>query len=282
MKEKENERMTRRAITEELRARGYEIEIKEVEKNGVVLHGIVFLDDEEISPIIYMENIMESAEIKGLNKMEVVDEVIKIYESNKGKIGKDILRRLTDPQWVLDHIQIAVQKESTQDIMKKELKDFEGIEAYLTIMFGSDDAYCSNICLNKEQLSSFGSTEELWKKAYQNLCNNTYIEGMTKALNGLNGMQEKEEENEQMYIVSNKNRIKGAGAILNRKALKELAERRGVHKIFVFPSSIHEMLVLIDDGSYTLDALSSLVTEINADHVAPEEQLTNRAYVLEF
>ena len=47
---------------------------------------------------------------------------------------------------------------------------------------------------------------------------------------------------------------------------------------FILPSSIHQMLVLPDDGQVDAEMLRDMVKEVNATQVAPAERLTNDVY----
>lgn len=67
---------------------------------------------------------------------------------------------------------------------------------------------------------------------------------------------------------------------MNRKALKTFTQKYRTNMLFVLPSSIHEMMIAPYDSSLNLDELSAIVKEINETQVAPEERLTDRAYII--
>ena len=48
--------------------------------------------------------------------------------------------------------------------------------------------------------------------------------------------------------------------------------------IFILPSSVHEVLILPDDGNMNAQELKEMVTSINASEVAPEDRLTDNVY----
>lgn len=96
------------------------------------------------------------------------------------------------------------------------------------------------------------------------------------------GAPVEEEEDDMMYVISNSDKMKGASAILNEKALKEFAQKKGVARLYVLPSSVHEMIIIPDNGEFDLSVLSEIVSEVNNTEVKPEEQLPSRAYLLEF
>ena len=47
---------------------------------------------------------------------------------------------------------------------------------------------------------------------------------------------------------------------------------------FILPSSIHEVLLVKDDGNVNFTELKNMVEEVNATQVAPEEKLTDSVY----
>ena len=67
---------------------------------------------------------------------------------------------------------------------------------------------------------------------------------------------------------------------MNRKMLRDFTQNYRTNMLFVIPSSIHEMMIAPYDSRFKLEELSAMVKEINETQVAPEERLTDRAYIL--
>ena len=57
-----------------------------------------------------------------------------------------------------------------------------------------------------------------------------------------------------------------------------MASRIGTDEFFILPSSLHEVLLLEDEGQLDLGELLTMVREINAEVVAPQDRLTDNAY----
>jgi hypothetical protein len=71
----------------------------------------------------------------------------------------------------------------------------------------------------------------------------------------------------------------GAGVLAaGREAYCRMAEAAGTEEIFILPSSVHEVLVVADDGQFTFQDLLDMVTEINGAVVAPQEILSDNVY----
>lgn len=275
--------MERMDLINVLIERGYKADEKDSVKNGIICKGILIQQgSENVATLIYTEKLLEEAEKEGKSIDEVVDEALYIYEKGKKEMCFDV-EQFFDRKWFFEHLSIGLQKESNQELIKRTVEDMPGIEAYLCLKnVGNGKNY--EMKMTNQHLNTVGVPEkDAWEKAQENLCKDTDILSMEQILSEMLG-QSAGEENDAfgMYVISNKERCKGASAILNRKAIAEFAKKWGVDRVFVLPSSVHEMILVPDRGGLELEELNSMVTEVNATQVDPEEQLPNRAYVLEF
>ena len=82
---------------------------------------------------------------------------------------------------------------------------------------------------------------------------------------------------EQMYVASVPDKIHGAGVLAYQDFMDQAAERAG-GDFFILPSSIHEVLIVPDNGNMSLSDLEAMVKEVNATQVAPEDKLTDSVY----
>lgn len=132
--------------------------------------------------------------------------------------------------------------------MKKAVPEFEGIEAYLMVQLECNQEEVMSTTLREGYETVIGLSEnELWEKAYQNLCEDSNIQSMTQIMNELMGipMSDMDEEDDGMYVISNKSKYKGASAILYRQFIEEFANRRKVKRVFILPSSILKRIFTI-------------------------------------
>ena len=88
---------------------------------------------------------------------------------------------------------------------------------------------------------------------------------------------ENDPADEQMFVASVSDNIHGAGVIAYLNFFEDAAEKLG-GDFYVLPSSIHEVLLVGDNGEMTAKDLEALVREVNATQVAPQEQLTDHVY----
>lgn len=80
-----------------------------------------------------------------------------------------------------------------------------------------------------------------------------------------------------LYLVQNRSREFGAAVMTSPGRMKALLEKLG-SSVYVFPSSIHELLILPDDGNQDVKNLRELVREVNRTVVTPEEFLSDQVY----
>ena len=80
-----------------------------------------------------------------------------------------------------------------------------------------------------------------------------------------------------MTIITNDRLVDGASAIFYPGVMDLVGERlQGDY--FILPSSVHETLVVPDDGRVSLQELTDMVKEVNMTQVSPEDQLTDQVY----
>lgn len=80
-----------------------------------------------------------------------------------------------------------------------------------------------------------------------------------------------------MMVLTNENRICGASALFYPEVMEKIAEKMEGN-YFVLPSSVHEVIMLPDDGKMDFRELKEMVTDINASQVLPNERLADQVY----
>ena len=78
-----------------------------------------------------------------------------------------------------------------------------------------------------------------------------------------------------IFVLTNRDKSEGAGVMVQDGVLKKVGELLGAD-YYVLPSSIHEVLVLPDNGEMDVKELESMVRDVNAAEVAPHELLSDK------
>lgn len=264
--------MTREMMMKEIQNRGYLVQAKDIEQNGVTSQGIIIKKGINNRAIICIDGVLNDTEY---SLDEAVDIVLEAYERARDCIvSKEQLER---KEYILPNLFIGLRKDSTEGCIKRKTENFDGIESYLYIRLNvQEDA---SIDVTQKILEKAGITvEEAWKVAESNTYGETIIQSVTELL-GL-PFDREVKDTMPMCAVTNPRRRYGASGILNKKALKKVADKYGISKLLVLPSSIHEMMILPYADDVDIDEMNNMVQEVNAMEVMPREQLADRAFVI--
>ena len=82
---------------------------------------------------------------------------------------------------------------------------------------------------------------------------------------------------EGMFVLTNTNAVNGAAVMFYPEVLEQLGDHAGVD-LFIIPSSVHETIILPDDGVMQRSDLESMIRDINANEVAPKDRLSDSLY----
>ena len=80
-----------------------------------------------------------------------------------------------------------------------------------------------------------------------------------------------------LFVATVPDKIQGAGVLAYQDFMEQAAERVG-GDFFILPSSIHEILLVRDDGTFDINHLEDMVKQVNETEVAPEDLLTDSVY----
>lgn len=81
-----------------------------------------------------------------------------------------------------------------------------------------------------------------------------------------------------MFVASVEGNVHGAGVLAYNDFMEKASERVNNQSFFILPSSIHELLIIPDNGNFDLKSLENMVKEVNATTVDPADQLTDNVY----
>lgn len=251
--------MFKEKVIKELAKNGIEADSCEIVKNGVKKTGITVKKNDGISPVVYLEDFTGTAE-------EIAAEMADVFKRYAGKdLGFDA-NLFKKPECMLEKIRIALQRTSEEADLVKAESGFPGIEKYLYLKLG--ETMTSKV--KNGILAAVGITEqEAWNAAERNTFafGETRIESLLEML----GIPSEAAEGPVMYVISNRDGNRGSSAVLDTQAIRKYF---GDNKRFVvFPSSIHECILVEKEELQGKDELDAMVQQINAAEVAPEEQL---------
>ena len=162
-------------------------------------------------------------------------------------------------------------------------KNIEDMSVVYRMQIDQNETGTSSVLVTNAMLENYGITaEQLHQDAMDaaTINNPATFRSMQDVLSDLMGMPADmmpPMDGPQMYVASVESSVNGAGVIAYPDFMDQVAEQVG-GDFFVLPSSVHEVLVIPDDGSIDRHDLESMVREVNASEVLPKDQLSDNVY----
>lgn len=207
----------------------------------------------------------------GLDQVPVVNvNALMNYEIMKEKLSVEV-------------ISAEVNEELLAKVPHDRIEDLAVV--YRFIMESNEDGRAS-ILVNNDLIERMGVThEQLRADALENSSEirPAVIQGMNEVMKEMMGPEAYEmfgipdDTEEMMFIATVPDKNSGAGVLAYQDFMDQAAEKIG-GDFFILPSSIHEILLVPDDGQKGADELKAMVMDVNATQVSPEERLSDNVY----
>ena len=261
----------------------YEVSLVQVEKNnGIHLPAIRIRHvEEEVAPTIYLDY-YEDEHRSGVSIRHLARQIWEQYEEVRPKailpdgffrsyetVRSRIFCRLINYERNRDLL-LKIPHECWQDLA-------------ITYYYQMDPEVLSDatILIRREHLLRWGITEEeLRADAWENSRSllPSQFDPLDKVLERLwaDG-DEEEREGTALSVLSNEKHCLGAVCICYPGETERIAEALDTD-YYILPSSIHECLILPDDGMIEREQLDRMVREINRRELHPQDILSDRVY----
>ncbi len=276
-----------------------DIHIEEVTKNNhVKLYGLVIRDPEKLMvPTLYLESCYEKYQ-KGIELGNILTSLVAQYEQAMEKESALLPVALKDYEQMKDKLYLTVINQDNQEYLKEAVhQDIPETDLTSVVRVRCGDEGKQGIgsfILKEALLSEWGQTKE---EVYEQALTNTEklfpaelinIQEVIRSLGLLlNGMKQEEESTSrnllpyEQYVLSNEEKFYGATAILYPGLLKEIGEATKSN-FFLLPSSIHEVILMKDNGEMSAEELQRMVMDINRTQVDPAEVLSDEVYCYDY
>ncbi|WP_036611690.1 DUF5688 family protein [Oribacterium sp. P6A1] len=233
---------------------------------------------------VNLDSIFQSY-INGSDYSTVVNNASKAIEAGLNNIPVIDMDNLTNYDVMKDKLTMEViSAERNADMLKNvPHENMEDMAVVYKFILESNGEERSSILVTNNLMNQFGITHE---KLHEDAMTNapeirpSEIRGMSEVMSSMMGQgmfPEIPPEEEQMFVAGVSDNIHGAGVIAYPNFFEQAAEKLG-GDYYILPSSIHEILLVKDNGQMNAADLETMVREVNATQVAPEEQLTNHVY----
>ena len=269
-----------------------EIKLQEVEKNnGLKLTGITIPNgDQRIVPTVYLDSLYQEY-INGKDVDSCVGDVadMRIEAQGKAEFFDMGVPDIFDYEKMKDKLQMRIcDKEWNTDLLADKVVTEHGdFAAYYAVNLEENREGISSIPVTVSLMNEWGvSVEQIQADAMMADRNrgvvlmnmNEIIKSMIFGEEPENLLNEKldiETMREPMFCLTNAQKMNGASLLLQEDIRKQIGECLG-SDYFVLPSSIHEVLILPDNGLFEVPELNAMVKEVNETQVERQEQLSDK------
>ena len=275
--------------------RGATVEVLERAKNNdILLHGLTIRKgdkDREAVPVIYLEPYYDAHRFEGKDMEDIMHEIARDYQ----KIARDIpdfdLPEMT-PEGIRDKLFVKLvntryNQERLKDLVSLPVDGGFSLTVYIDMDTPRKDAM---IQITKDMASQMNFDErEMIQTAMRNTvqAHPAELVEMKKVMMDISGLRKLEPrdnllqdhplpaEDLSMLILSNSDKFFGATALFYPEVQAQVADATG-GSYYILPSSVHELIVLPDNGTFEERELARMVQSVNSCEVRPEEQLGNK------
>ena len=181
----------------------------------------------------------------------------------------------------------VISAEANEELLAKVPHDrIEDLAVVYRFIMESNEDGRASILVNNDLIERMGVThEQLRADALENSpgIRPAVIQGMNEVMKEMMGPEAYEmfgipdDTEEMMFIATVPDKNSGAGVLAYQDFMDQAAEKIG-GDFYVIPSSIHEILLVPDNGEVQAEGLKEMVQEVNATEVSPEEKLSDNVY----
>lgn len=266
-----------------------DVTVQDMLKNNGVKHtgvSIRFADGGQIAPVVYIDEFYSRLENGEMDFDECIEKITDI--ANYHKVPEDLIgieKKLMSWEYCKDKIYPVListerNKENLERWVSKELLDLSVI--YMIRLDEHKEGEYASVKITNEIAKSYGvSVEELHKVALDNMKSDNYrLQDMREIIAGMMGEEFDSLDlmpGPKMAVISCKTKMYGAAGVLDEAFMESITSED--MQYFLIPSSVHEWIMLIDDGDTNPESLREMICEVNNTQVEPHEVLSDHPYL---
>ena len=275
---------------------------KVLKNNSVALVGLSIMEKGiNIAPAIYLDSFYTDF-CDGHPLDVIINEILRIYSANRS-VSEFDAEIFND----FDKLRSRITYKLINHDQNLELLDqiphrcFLDLEIIYSLNMGITKYGNASVTIYKEHMNAWrtdeqtlyelasGNTPELLKpeiRSMQELIRNMIAEEGGDISQDYSAGCDAEEEHEPaeciedevpMYVLSNKSHFNGAACVLYSNVLDRFADKAG-RDLFIIPSSVHEVILIPDNGRIEQERLKEMISDVNCTQVSAEEILSYGLY----
>lgn len=261
---------------------GYAINITRMNKNnGQVWTGLAITADNPAAGIVVYLDPMCEAYQNGMEKGQIVADIIRIYEENKALQERDI-SCLTDYGQAAPHIHASLvnYKDNAGMLCGMPHRKFLDLAVvyYIDVELPGKQG---SIDIHNGCMALWGVDEaDLYRQAMENMEQEALVMDLCDMATVLLPEEgaKPQEPDPKMFVLTNKKMSHGAAMVLRTENLDDVCLQAQTERLIIIPSSIHES-ILVPYREDVEHGLSEIISQINKNCVEATEILGGHPYI---
>lgn len=259
------------------------VTVQQVEKNnGVVLEAVVIMGKEDhIAPTIYLQEFYEKHK-KGMELEKIARQMIELEKEQKREADFS-LENFENYNLARTRVYYKLINYKMNQRMLKNVPHIRYLDLAIVFYYKLEGGrfHGATILIHNCNLEVWGiERRQLVEDAVANTSRKLpyRLQGMEALIEELTGENTRKDcEEELMYVLTNEEKHFGAAVLLYPHVLSHIAETLRKN-FYVLPSSVHECILVPDQGQYSRLELMKMVKEVNESQVEEEEILSYEVY----
>lgn len=268
---------------------------KVLKNNNIELDALaVTQPGSNVSPTIYLNEYYNDY-LDGMKLGEIVNDIYDLYEEHRGKMEFDI-EIFKDFEKIKKRIAFKVINAASNQKLLEDVPNIPLLDLAIVFYFivDSDFLGSATALIHNMHLELWNINEkELYKIAMENTpkilnyelrnMNEIIREMISSEIKGeIPDIAFKEVEDSKgrikMYVLTNSQKVNGAACILYDGILANFASKHG-KDLYILPSSVHEVILVLDEDEIKKEDLDNMVREVNRIEVDEGDILSDHAYI---
>lgn len=261
-----------------------DVRICEIRKNnGVRRRAIVLRDNTDCpQPMQYLEDYYDMWET-GVSIHHIVNLILQEREKMSGVYRKLPSGFFQNYEEVRKNLRCHLISEKKNRELLREVPHLRWMDLAITCVYdlSEPDYPDCMIQIRNDHLQIWGvSADQIMKDAMAATAEHSEIlfQPLVRILEEDLRGSESEVPDTPLYLLTNQSRMYGAVCIALPDVKEHIAQRLD-SDYFIIPSSIHECLILPDDGIYRTSELNRMVCDINQTNVEDQDVLSDHVYL---
>jgi len=243
------------------------LDIKNMQKNNTSYDGLLVVTDlNKANPVLNLDDMYDMYCETG-NFEKVINESMNLLQ--------ELLSNPIENSFSFQKNKVVFQlirKKGNKKLLKNiPHRNFLDLAIVYRVLFSTEKVMMSSLVEN-DFMEKLGLTESV---LYELALENTKRELPVKIsdINEMLGLPNLFD----MYIITNEKNYYGAGSVLCPNVLFNFASKKGCNLIML-PSSVHEWILLPDNGNLSPSMYADMVQNVNKKEVAIQDVLSDHAY----